>query len=434
MWSLLIVEDENYMVEDIKASVDWVRLGISNIFTAFNMRQAKEIFKENDINIMLSDIEMPQGSGLELLTWVRENYPKTQSIFLTCHADFSYAKEAVRLGSLDYILKPIPYEELEASISNAIDKISKDSRLEEYSRFGQFWFKYQPLLIERFWLDIISESIPSNAKEIKEAADYRNIPYTDKMKVLTILIAVQRWQKKMSLQDEKSMEYGLKNIAEEMFLKKEQIGNVLTLKSNEILVIIPLGDVYDFDSNEIEAECKKYISSCKQYLNCDLSCYIGEPVYTQELAVKVNRLTEFKKSNETFLDKVFYIDENTSRYEEQAEELKSPVYKAIKYIKEHLEQDLTREEIASYVFLNPDYFDRVFKKETNVSVARFIMQERLDKAKELLIKTELPISTIASTVGYTNLSNFSSMFKKMCGVNPADYRRKGLQVKTKYKD
>jgi two-component system response regulator YesN len=429
MWNLLIVDDENYMVEDIKASVDWARLGISNIFTAFNMRQAKEIFKTKVINIMLSDIEMPQGSGLELLTWVRENYPKTQSIFLTCHADFSYAKEAVRLGSFDYILKPIPYEELEASISKVINKISQDSKLEEYSRFGQFWFKHQPILIERFWMDIISESIPSNAEDIKSVADYRNIPYTDKMKVLTILIVVQRWHNKMSLQDEKSMEYGLKNIAEEMFLEKEQIGHVFTLKNNEILGIIPLGDGSDFNSNKIEEECKKYIIACKQYLNCDLSCYIGEPVYAYELAAKVYQLTKFKKSNEAFFNKVFYVNENTSKYEEQVEEMKLPVYKAIKYIKEHLEQELPREEIASFVFLNPDYFDRVFKKETGVSVARFIMQERLDKAKELLIKTELPISTIASTVGYTNLSNFSSMFKKMCGMNPVEYRKKNWKVK-----
>jgi two-component system response regulator YesN len=424
MWNLLIVDDENYIIEDIKASVDWARLGISNIFTAFNMRQAKEIFKANEINIMLSDIEMPQGSGLELLTWVRENYPKTQSIFLTCHADFSYAKEAVRLGSFDYILKPIPYEELEASISKAIDKVFQDSKLEEYSRFGQFWFKHQPLLIERFWMDIISESIPSNAEDIKAAADYRNIPYTDKMKVLTVLIAVQRWQKKMSLQDEKSMEYGLKNIAEEILLKEKQIGNVFSLKNNELLGIIPLSDTSDFLSYKIEEECKKYIQTCKGYLGCDLSCYIGEPVYAHELSAKVNGLIKFKKSNEALFDKVFFISDNNPNYENQVEELQLPVYKAMKYIKEHLDQELTREEIASYVYLNPDYFDRVFKKETGVSVARFIMQERLDKAKEMLIKTEVPISTIASTVGYTNLSNFSSMFKKMCGMNPADYRKK----------
>jgi two-component system response regulator YesN len=424
MWNLLIVDDENYIVEDIKASVDWGKLGISNVFTAFNMRQAKEIFKVNEINIMLSDIEMPQGSGFELLTWVRENYPNTQTIFLTCYADFSYAKKAVQLGSLDYILKPIPYEELEASISKAIDKISKDSKREEYSRMGKFWIKHQPVLIERFWLDIINENIASNIEEIKAAADYRNIPYSDKVKVLPILIGIQRWEKKMSLQDEKIMEYALKNIAEEFFSKKEHAGLVLTLQNNELLGIVLLEDDMNCDTSILEQECKKYIMACKQYLNCDLSCYIAQTVYADELANKVKLLIKFKKNNELVLSKVFYVNEKTFRDEEQVEELESPVYKAIKYIKQHLEQELTREEIASFVYLNPDYFDRIFKKETGSSVSRFVMLERLDKAKELLVKTDFPISTIASTVGYTNLSNFSSMFKKMCGMNPIDYRKK----------
>ncbi|MDF2522599.1 MAG: AraC family transcriptional regulator [Clostridiales bacterium] len=527
MWNLLIVDDERLIVEEIKIKIDWSKLGISNVFTAYSMRQAIEVFENNKINIMLCDIEMPRGNGLELLSWVKEYSPKTESIFLTCHADFTYAKEAVRLGSLDYILKPVSAEELKAAVVKAMKKISKDNEIEEYSRFGQFWFKHQPILVERFWLDIISEAIPSNPEDIKAAADDRNIPYTDQMRILPVLVGEQRWYKKMSLKDEKVMEYGIKNAAEEILARKGQIGKFFQLKSTEILGILFLGNNEVFDSNKVEEECEKYISYCNEHLNCDLCCYIGEAVSAHELAAMVNQLIQLKRNNISFTNKVLWINQkeiektevNTTdtslwivmlkngaeekliaevkRYLEalslssdrgrskllgfqqdfsqmiyaalekkgmQAHELfndskivemhnsatqslhemlewveyvvertigyikgsqksMSPVVKAKNYIRLNLDKELTREEIASDVYLNPDYFDRVFKKETGVSVARFIMQERIAKAQELLEKTDIPISTIAENVGYPNSANFSSMFKRMTGRNPADYRR-----------
>ena len=277
----------------------------------------------------------------------------------------------------------------------------------------------------------------------------------------------------------------------------------------------------------MEEECKKYISYCNQHLSCNLCCYIGEMVYAHELASIVNQLTQLKRDNVFFSNKVFWLNdkmekvdevnttdtsvwavmlkngakeklidevksylehlsvssamgrskllgfqqdfdqmifaalkqkglrahelfndsktvemhgsaiqsiqemlewvesvvERTIEYINGTQKLMSPVEKAKNYIRLNLDKELTREEIASYVYLNPDYFDRVFKKDTGASVARFIMQERLTKAKELLEKTDISISTIAENVGYPNSANFSSMFKRMTGMNPVDYRK-----------
>ncbi|MCM8710337.1 response regulator [Clostridium sp. SYSU_GA19001] len=527
MWNLLIVDDEKLIVEEIKSKIDWNILGISKVFTANSMKQAKEVFESNRINVMLCDIEMPRGSGLELLAWVKKYSPKTELIFLTCHADFSYAKEAIHLGSLDYLLKPVPAEELEASVTKAINKIEKDSELEEYSRFGQFWFKHQSILVERFWMDIINETIPSNPEDIKIAADYRDIPFNSQMKIIPVLIGIQRFHRKMSMKDEKIIEYGLKNIAEEILTNEGQSVKFFQLKSTELIGILFLGNVEDFSRDKLEEQCEKYIFTCNQYMYCDLCCYVGEMIYAHQLASMVNELIKLKRNNVTIFNKVFpinvkpiktsvvnttdtslwsvmlkngakdnlifeikkyledlyitsapdtnvlygfqqdfnqmifaalaqkgmqahelfndsktiemnanatgslqemlewveYIIERTIGFTKPDEKSISPVIKAKNYIKLHLEKELTREEIASHVYLNPDYFDRVFKRETGLSVARFIMQERLVKAQDLLIKTNLPINVIAISVGYPNSSNFSSMFKRMTGMNPADYRK-----------
>ncbi len=63
-YHMLIVDDEIHAIEGVKSDLDLNKLGITNLFTAFNIRQAKDIFIEGSIDILLCDIEMPQGSGL----------------------------------------------------------------------------------------------------------------------------------------------------------------------------------------------------------------------------------------------------------------------------------------------------------------------------------------------------------------------------------
>jgi two-component system, response regulator YesN len=72
---------------------------------------------------MLCDIEMPAESGLSLFRWVKKKGINVECIFLTAHADFIYAKEAIQLGGFDYILQPARYEDIEQAIVRAEEKI-----------------------------------------------------------------------------------------------------------------------------------------------------------------------------------------------------------------------------------------------------------------------------------------------------------------------
>jgi YesN/AraC family two-component response regulator len=126
MYSVLIVDDETYAIEGIKKCIDWKLFGINDIYTAYSMRAAKEIIRENRVDIVLSDIEMPQGSGIDLLMWLSENSPSTISVFLTCHSDFNYAKQAIHLGVLDYLLKPISGDVLGSVLNKALNRLKKE--------------------------------------------------------------------------------------------------------------------------------------------------------------------------------------------------------------------------------------------------------------------------------------------------------------------
>ncbi|MGV2788284.1 response regulator, partial [Clostridium perfringens] len=132
------------------------------------------------------------------LEWVRGYNPDIVAIFLTCHADFHYAKQAIQLGSFDYLLKPVPFADLESVIRKAIEKLEQEREQSEFSQYGKYWMQHQPQLVERFWLDILNQSIPSDSAAIKKEADSRNIPYSEDMIFTPILIQVRRWYKEVT--------------------------------------------------------------------------------------------------------------------------------------------------------------------------------------------------------------------------------------------
>ena len=82
--NILIVDDEIRAVQALVRRMPWKEYGFEDPFTAYSMAQAKDVFSTCHVDLMLSDIEMPQGSGLELFEWVKSFYPKTECIFVTC--------------------------------------------------------------------------------------------------------------------------------------------------------------------------------------------------------------------------------------------------------------------------------------------------------------------------------------------------------------
>ncbi len=100
----------------------------------------------------------------------------------------------------------------------------------------------------------------------------------------------------------------------------------------------------------------------------------------------------------------------------------------IRYIRENIDKELTRESIAGQFYMSKGYLANVFKKETRKSLVDYINEEKINKAKELLVMTPMPVSVVAQEVGINNFSYFSRLFKKLAGVSPQNYRN-GRQKK-----
>ena len=103
------------------------------------------------------------------------------------------------------------------------------------------------------------------------------------------------------------------------------------------------------------------------------------------------------------------------------------VWKIKQYIKENYKnQLLSLGEISDFLNLNISYVSMVFKKEVGITINRYIINYRLDKAKELLLRHDLLIKDIANAVGFQSSNYFAKVFKKVEGIQPKEYREKNM--------
>ncbi len=110
---VLIVDDECIIRDGIAVLVDWSKYGYEIFAKAGNGNEAVKILKENKIDLVLTDIKMPEMDGLELSKYIFENISKDIKIVIVSgFYDFEYAKQAIKFNVCDYILKPINKEEL----------------------------------------------------------------------------------------------------------------------------------------------------------------------------------------------------------------------------------------------------------------------------------------------------------------------------------
>lgn len=123
--NLLIVNDEALTADTMKESITWENYGIDRVFVSYDAENARRRIDAGDVDLILCDIEMPGESGLALLKWAKENHTEVECVFLTCHASFDYAHEAIKLGCRDYILLPAKYADIGAAVKKAVDHIHK---------------------------------------------------------------------------------------------------------------------------------------------------------------------------------------------------------------------------------------------------------------------------------------------------------------------
>lgn len=124
LYKLLIVDDEKLVADSMAAYVDWSATGFEVYAVAYGVEEALNIVKHKQIDVMLTDIIMGDGTGLELIEKAIEVNNNLKCVILSGHEEFSYAKKAIRLGVYDYLVKPVDFDELEKLFSKLCHQLN----------------------------------------------------------------------------------------------------------------------------------------------------------------------------------------------------------------------------------------------------------------------------------------------------------------------
>ena len=281
--SILIVDDDKLLVEKLEETVNWSGIGIDMVFTANNIRQAQKLLEEYPIEMLLCDIDMPQGNGLELLEWIRYKKLDIECTFLSSYANFAYAQMALKLSSREYLLKPISNVDLETALRRIVGIVQeKHQKQKKQEKKGenekQFW---EDLLVqclqEEYWIERAKKSgyctpdetfrlillrvleIPDKEHYKKEISLYNFVitnvlteyVETTEMKLETVVhVSDLEWA--VVLRNHGSAMGTQEELAEQLFVTRQTVSNYENGRTRpDVDQILRLAEIFDTDANAV---------------------------------------------------------------------------------------------------------------------------------------------------------------------------------------
>ncbi|MBF6625806.1 response regulator [Aerococcaceae bacterium zg-BR9] len=137
MYTIMVVEDEYIVRKGIASLINFAEFNMNIIAEAENGLEAWNLFQQQPVDILLTDINMPQMDGIRLAQLIREHYPATHIVFLTGYDDFEYALSAVKLGADDYLLKPFSKSDVEEMLQKIKTKLALEEKNQQITNLVQ---------------------------------------------------------------------------------------------------------------------------------------------------------------------------------------------------------------------------------------------------------------------------------------------------------
>lgn len=172
-YQVMLADDENDVLEVIQKKIDWNALGLEEPVKASNGVEALELAEKVQPDIVMTDIKMPYMDGLELARQLRQLYPDIRIIILSGFDEFEYAKEAVHLNAVEYLLKPIDSEYLTAVFRKITASLDQEHEKRQNQKILQQYYQQSlPVLQENFFISLVQGRVPEEELE-KYCSDYQ---------------------------------------------------------------------------------------------------------------------------------------------------------------------------------------------------------------------------------------------------------------------
>lgn len=483
MYRILIVDDESGIREGVAR---YLRKHCS-IFevaaTAENGEEALKRAQELLPEVIVTDIAMPKMNGLDFLEQIRHTLPDTKMIILSGYDNFEYARQAMRLGVKDYLVKPLDTKELLKrldEIKKELDEEKKNWSQEDNQSEEADQECDSGLCRVALWRgDVPREPLESALKNrFKGVVKMACLPEAEEKNAMVL-----QYKKEESAQAFIKINLGLTAVANHM--KQEKLGDVRFFLGGEVEGINRLACSwmqartavdYGLFGNmtpvfNYEDGVAKQLATCCCPPEELLKNLVMEACYgnSQSLKVASDRLfhwfqTEqrgsapFIRSNvlavshrilghEAKMAVVTYLEVEKFRQKvmkaESLEVLKaefldflrfigekkagcvrqeqSVAQKVDKIIQENIgNPEFSLDDVAGLLFISPNYLRQLFKQETGMTFVEYLTRARMKQAKMLLDTGEIRVADVAEQVGYREPRYFSSCFKKIYQISPSD--------------
>ena len=177
LYRVLLVDDEEDIRVGISRKMDWAPLGFALVGEAENGRDALELAETLEPDLVLTDIKMPFMDGLSLSEIVKEEFPKIKIIIISGYDDFEYARQAIKAGVDQYLLKPVTRMTLRNVLLELKEKIEQDMEQKDYqTRYRDEVREFEQFSLRRFFEKLLDGTL--SVKEIYEEAAARSLQLT----------------------------------------------------------------------------------------------------------------------------------------------------------------------------------------------------------------------------------------------------------------
>jgi len=477
MKNILIVEDEKLIRKGIVKMIERSEVEYQTLFQANNGIKALEVLKENEIDLVLTDIKMPKMDGVELVSKISDFPNPPYIVTISGFDDFEYAVTMLRNGVKEYLLKPVEREKLiqvlkviDQEIKNKIadlhsekaivaqqlkylilnDNISNEEKDVIFQKFSSSLFEhYKVICGVRDTLKQIDESIFLDRVDIFDLMIY---PSEMEEKIINI-----NYHKFLGISKQHQGIENLKQAVDEA-ISARKIAFFYNINfcyfDRTFNKATPLDHNYIFNEDLMDQAAKligvnkidetlriiKFLASDGKSGKISLNKFeslikilLNNIIKSYQNIIDLN--SDELKKYQVIYDRLClddYIMEmnnwiinlhNTISIQYDDYKNKKKIMDAIDFIDNNYNKDINMAVVSNQVSMNYSLFSLSFKQYTGVGFNIYLRNYRIDKAKKLLETTDLKVKEIAFLVGFSNEKLFMKNFKIVTNMSAGEYRK-----------
>jgi YesN/AraC family two-component response regulator len=411
VYTALFVDDEPLILEGLATIIDWAAHGVQPVGSALDGEGALAILRRQRIDILITDIRMPECDGLALLREVRRVSGDTRVIIVSGYDDFEYVREAAILGIENYLLKPLDREELEATVIATVAKITELRDTRRIALEGLEVMRNTILLRTLFGT--------IGPDTLAEKLDVLKLPPLTPGYVVASL-APRAATREIA---ERLPNLSWPSILHDALIRGS-FHPVAPPRADRLILLLynQRGERGGEDAQRILTDVRAFVESV---LGCSCRGERGTMVETiSEIPVSYQAAEELLR-----LMSAGGPDEAADQEDTLSlpGEVSHPLLRhALRYILENLHRGLALKTIAAELGHNPAYLGQLFRRELGCSFNDCLNALRVRKARLLLRQTHYRVTEISSLVGFTDPQYFDRIFKQHTGRTPSEYRGSNL--------